>query len=86
MATTTVKISKEDQTKQKNQLYRDTHKEQTKEYNRTYYDARKEIISQNTKVKMQCQCGSVFRASSIARHLKTGKHQRYIANQPTTTE
>jgi len=82
MATTTVKISKE----QKSQLYRDNNKDRTKEYNQKYYDARKEIISQNTKVKMTCDCGSVFRTSSIARHLKTSKHKRYIANQPTTTE
>ena len=49
-----------------------------KEKAKQYYLKKKDIISEKRKVKMTCECGSVFRKNDMSRHCKTNKHQNYL--------
>ena len=62
--------------------YWDLNKEKIIELNKKYYEKyyeknQKELV-EKAKQKYICECGSVFRISVKARHLKTQKHQRYL--------
>ena len=45
---------------------------------RNYYNSKKEEMSEKSKEKMICDCGSEFRKKEKARHLKSIKHQQYL--------
>ena len=48
------------------------------EKQKQYRKNNKEKISEKRKVKISCNCGSVFRKSDKARHCQSLKHQNYI--------
>tara|TARA_R110000787_G_scaffold42017_1_gene103233 strand:+ start:14 stop:493 length:480 start_codon:yes stop_codon:yes gene_type:complete len=49
-------------------------KEYQQEYQPKYYQNKKD----NLKVKITCECGSIYRKSDKTRHAKTKKHIQYI--------
>ena len=56
-------------------------KEQISAKKKEYNKANKEKISERNKVKMTCECGSIFRKDNKSKHLKTIKHCNYIKNK-----
>lgn len=79
--------------KERNKLYRETHKdkviEQQKEYyeankdklleqRKEYYEAHKDKIIEQMSVKVTCECGSEVRHGSIATHKRTIKHTNFM--------
>jgi hypothetical protein len=62
----------------KNKEYRDTHKEERKKVKKEYYDNNKEEINIKRSQKINCECGSIYRITDKARHIKTKKHQDFI--------
>ena len=77
----------------KNKKYRENNKEalaqKSKEYykknkeakivkTKEYRDTHKQEISEKRKVKMTCECGSIFRKNDKPRHLRSTKHQDYL--------
>ena len=57
-----------------------TEQEYNKEYKTQYYQNNKETISAKQNKKHNCECGGRYVQGSIARHMKTQKHQNYISN------
>ena len=47
------------------------------EQQKKHYESNKEAILEKRKVKMTCECGSVFTLLNKNRHLDTLKHQRF---------
>lgn len=45
-----------------------------------YYNENREKILENGKIKINCECGSRVRISGKTRHLKSIKHQIYLAS------
>lgn len=56
------------------------YREKNKDKIKNYYEKNKYKIEEMGKVKVKCECGSLFRKSDLSRHLKTKKHQNYINN------
>lgn len=69
--------------------YRETHKEQIaeymKEYMQNYNDINKEKLAEKRKIKYACECGSVLTIRKKTKHIKTLKHQRFLAENNITT-
>ena len=59
---------------ERNKEYYEDNKDKILEEKKEYYKENKDKINE----KMTCECGSIFRKSDKARHLKTKKHQNYI--------
>ena len=59
--------------------YRQDHKEEHKVYNAQYYQENAEEIKAKTSQKFECECGSICRIGDKSRHLKSKKHQAYLA-------
>ncbi len=66
---------------QKSKKYREEHHDELIERKKAYYGANKEAILQKQKEKATCECGSTYRSGGKARHLKTTKHQEFIAKK-----
>jgi len=49
-----------------------------------YYPKNKLKIAEKGKLKMTCECGSVFRKSDKARHLKSKKHKNFVNSNSST--
>jgi predicted GIY-YIG superfamily endonuclease len=64
--------------------YRKQHYIDNKEYyiqhNNQYYKNNKQQLSEIRNKKHNCECGGRYVQGSIARHMKTQKHQNYISN------
>jgi hypothetical protein len=58
--------------------YQQENKEKFAEYNRQYYQDNKEKISKKNKEKITCECGSTITKSSILKHRRSKKHQKFI--------
>lgn len=58
----------------------DNNKEKRKEEARQYRKNNKEIISEKSKIKITCECGSNVRKEDKARHYKSNKHLNYLKN------
>ena len=58
--------------------YYENNKETLKEKRKEYLENNKETLKEKGKVKITCECGSVVRKCSIARHRKTKKHIAFI--------
>jgi hypothetical protein len=59
---------------QYNSDYRQLNKEKISQYKSENYQRNKEKLSK----KIECECGVVINKSSITRHIKTKRHQKYI--------
>ncbi len=66
-------------TRNSTEYYKDNKNKIKKNSNNRYHN-KKEIISQNNKIKCNCDCGSIFRRVGKARHIKSIKHRQYIFN------
>ena len=64
-------------------------KENIIQYSSEYYQKNKEIVSEKNieyyhknkeklNKKIECECGVVINKSSITRHIKTKRHQKYM--------
>ena len=62
----------------KSKEYYHNRKEELKEKSREYYMNNKEKIAEKELQKITCGCGSCFRKSDTARHIKSKKHQDYV--------
>ena len=67
-----------DQHKEHYKEWRDQHKEEIKQYKIKHYQQNKERISEKTKEKITCECGSCVRRCDITRHKRTNKHQLFL--------
>ena len=59
--------------------WRGNNREHLKEYEKRYYANNKEKINARRKQKHNCECGGKYIQPNKARHLKSKKHQDYIA-------
>jgi len=76
-------IDNKEKRKQQNKIWREENEEHIKKYNVVNRDKRKEYF----KVKITCNCGSVFRRDSKGNHMKSKKRKQYlIANIPLSFE
>tara|TARA_R110002153_G_scaffold238082_1_gene392344 strand:- start:120 stop:731 length:612 start_codon:yes stop_codon:yes gene_type:complete len=64
--------------KQKISEYKKQYRENNKNYFKDYRENNKQELLEKAKIKIECECGSKFRKSDKARHLKTTKHQKLI--------
>jgi hypothetical protein len=69
----------------KREYYEDK-KEQVLERNRQYQKRNRQQISEKMKIPFNCECGSTCRINEKARHLKSKKHQAYVAYSKCTLE
>lgn len=60
--------------------YREYNKQKIKEREQQYRQDNKEQISKIKSKSYECECGSVFRSCDKLQHIKTNKHQNYLAN------
>jgi hypothetical protein len=60
--------------KEKKSEYYQKNKEKMSEKQKEYYQKNKEKLSK----KIECECGAVINKSSITRHIKTKRHQKYL--------
>jgi len=58
--------------------YRDEHNEQINKNKKKYRDEHKKELAEKAKEAYECQCGSIIRKDSKAKHEKTKKHQEYL--------
>jgi hypothetical protein len=58
--------------------YYEQNKEKVKQQRREYYEGKKNIISEKSKEKVECECGSKVCRGALRLHLKTAKHQEYV--------
>lgn len=63
------------------QEYYEDNKEKLNEKHKEYYNNNKEKILEKGKEKIICSCGSIFRISDKARHLKTKKHLASLSSK-----
>ena len=54
--------------------HRKANRQKNREYSANYYHTNKDEISEKTKIKITCECGSIIRKSDICAHRKTKKH------------
>ena len=64
-----------------NKKWYEENKDKVLEYAKEYREANKDIISEKTKIKITCDCGSVVTKYKIQRHCKSKKHQNFINSQ-----
>ena len=67
--------------KEKMKEYYQQNKEQLAEYHKKYREENKERISQKSKEKLQCECGSIHSRQNKAPHEKTKKHKLYLSSR-----
>lgn len=60
--------------------YYNKNKNDILEYHKNYHQQNKDKISENRKINVECECGSIIRKYELNRHLKSKKHQNYINN------
>ena len=77
--------------KQQKKEYNNERREEKKTYDKIRYENQKEELlkkqSEYGKIKMECECGSIFRRADRSKHLKTLKHQQFInQNNPQEPE
>jgi len=65
--------------KQDDAQYRQKHKEEAKTYQTQYRQKHADEIKIKKAQKFECECGSVCSINDKARHLKSKKHQAYLA-------
>ena len=58
--------------------YRENNKEKIAQKNKKYREKNKEAIAEAKKEKITCECGTIYRKSDKARHLKTKKHIKFV--------
>lgn len=51
--------------------------------NKTYKETHKEEIQQKHSTKLTCSCGGSYTYANKTNHMKTKKHQDYIATNPS---
>lgn len=54
-----------------------------KKRDKDYYEKNKEKILERQRVKITCECGSCIAKGNLADHIKSKKHQEYLASLPT---
>lgn len=59
--------------------YYENNKEKVLNYQKEYSEKNKERISERTKQKYNCICGSSLRKSDKKRHERSKKHQKYLS-------
>lgn len=60
--------------------WREANPDKFKEYQQQYREDNKQQIKEYQAQPYTCECGSVFRYNEKSRHIKTKKHQNYLAN------
>ena len=65
---------------EKEKKWRETNIDKFREYQKQYREDNKEQIYKHQAQPYICECGSVFRQNEKSRHLKSKKHQNYLAN------
>ena len=63
------------------QQYREANHDKLKKYINDYYQSNKEQIKAKQREKHNCECGGRYTHAHGARHLRSKKHQDYIASQ-----
>jgi hypothetical protein len=58
--------------------YQNDNREIILQKHRDYYDKHKERIAEKDKVKITCECGSIYRRCDKSRHEKSKKHIKYL--------
>lgn len=61
-------------------IYRETHKDEIAARKKRYYDQNKAKIREVRGAKEVCQCGGEYSKQHRARHMRSKKHQSYIAD------
>ena len=74
-----------EQQKQYNQKNKQKIAEKDKQRCKIYREKNKLKIAEKAKVKMTCECGSVFRKTEKARHYRSNKHINFINCNPNST-
>ena len=69
---------------EKAKIYYRENIENKSNYDKERYNNLKEEIAEKNKEKTTCECGSVFRKCTIARHHNTKKHQEWVKNNNLT--
>ena len=64
----------------------DENKEQVNERRRELYIKNKSNLSEKRKEKIECECGSIVRKADMSKHIKTNKHQSFIATSNKTKD
>ena len=62
-----------------NKQYQQNHKEELAVKKKQYRQEHADEIKAQASQKFECECGSICRVSSKAKHLQTKKHQAYLA-------
>tara|TARA_R110000782_G_scaffold15983_1_gene46226 strand:- start:55 stop:543 length:489 start_codon:yes stop_codon:yes gene_type:complete len=62
---------------EKSKEYNDTNQEYLKAYWKEYRKTNIEQITKSKKVKIACECGSIFTATNKSQHCKSLKHMKY---------
>ena len=76
--------------------YRNEHREERRAYDREYYQLNKEKVKENTSKWKEanrdklhevitCECGGHYIFRNKTPHMRTTKHQKYIANSKSNT-
>ncbi len=73
-------IENTDKLKEKMKQYQIENADKLKEYTRQYYIENANKILRKQKEKNSCDCGSYINNGNFSRHLKTKKHQDYLAS------
>ena len=60
--------------------WEEDNKDKRAEQKKQYREANKEQVLEQRKQKTTCECGSVHRRQDKSKHLKTKKHQAYVAS------
>ena len=67
-----------DKIRDRKKIYQQINKDEIKKYKKIHYENNKDKISEKAKIKMTCECGSVFRKWAKERHYKSIKHKDYL--------
>ena len=70
-----------EQVKEQQKQWRINNNEKQKEYHKNKYQQNREQILMENKIKIECECGTVYTKHHKARHEKSKKHQDHINNQ-----
>jgi len=67
-----------DKEKRMHQEYVDRNRDKIRKYDREWRKKNKDRLANKRKMKTLCECGSSFRKSDRAKHLRTEKHQIFV--------
>jgi hypothetical protein len=79
--------------RESSKIYRSRHPEKIKQYNQSYTktdgykrykEKNKEVMKKWQEQKVKCVCGSIMRADSYCKHIKSKKHMEYISVNDTS--